>query len=316
MHGTFLCFSRMLLIQTIWRRCNDRPAGPVQWQPPLYKPSANYSYVSPLHCPRSLHYQQTSLLETLFLKQCFKWHERTTFVLQGPPCLPPTPTFFFIWIMLERPESPIVFPLNLICYPSCKIQRSKSCGWSGPWLCLKAINGGDSWKQKNVLNGWVDQIKAYCCYLDWSMWSGGLSVIEKFERVVVAFLIVVAVVSVSRFVCRGCGQCLSSDDWCTTLTPGADHWGRVTHVRSGALHRDNWAESEWGPGLSSWGTWWPSVHSVCTGNSRMYTGGLHYNLYFTTMRRAHRISNIRGKIIILNRNLLDFNGKLVAWSMQ
>ena len=55
-----------LLIQTIWRRCNDRPVGPGQWQPPLYKPSANYSYVSPLHCPRPSHYQQTSLLETVF----------------------------------------------------------------------------------------------------------------------------------------------------------------------------------------------------------------------------------------------------------
>ena len=136
----------------------------------------------------------------------------------------------------------------------------------------------------------MDQIKAYCCYLDWSMWSGGLF-IEKFERVVVAFLIVVAVVSVSRFVCWGCGQCLSSDDWCTTLTPGADHLSHSRPLRSttrGKLSRERVR-----PRSVILGTWWPSVHSVCTGNSRMYTRALHYNLYFTTKRIAHRISKIR-----------------------
>ena len=64
---------------------------------------------------------------------------------------------------------------------------------------------------------------------------------------------------------------------------------QVTHVCSGALH---WAN--WGPGLSSCETWWPSVHSgLCTGNTHMYTRGLHYNLYFTTTRRAHRITEIK-----------------------
>ena len=120
MHVTFLLFQsdRMLLIQTIWRRCNDRPARPHQWQPPLYKPSANYSYVSPLHCPRPLHYQQTSLLETVF----YKWHERTAFTLQEPapannPLIPYSLSPLASCLKDLNLIECISTLLNFLCYP-------------------------------------------------------------------------------------------------------------------------------------------------------------------------------------------------------
>ena len=91
--------------------------------------------------------------------------------------------------------------------------------------------------------------------------------------------------------------CLSLKLWPVSVIRWLMHYtdtggwplSQVTHVCSGALH---WAN--WGPGLSSCETWWPSVHSgLCTGNTHMYTRGLHYNLYFTTTRRAHRIKEIK-----------------------
>ena len=71
----------------------------------------------------------------------------------------------------------------------------------------------------NLFNGGVDQIKAYCCYLDWSMWSGDTAVIEKLRGVLLFFWLLL-LLCLSLKLWPG----LSSDDWCTTLTPGADHW--------------------------------------------------------------------------------------------
>ena len=140
----------------------------------------------------------------------------------------------------------------------------------------------------NLFNGWVDQIKVYCCYLDWSMWSGDTAVIEKLRGVLLFLWLLLLL-------------CLSLKLWPESVIRWLMHYtdtggwplSQVTHVRSGALHRANWAESEWGPSLSSCGTWWPSVHPGCTGNSHMYTRGLHYNLYFTTTRRAQRKTEIK-----------------------
>ena len=82
---------------------------------------------------------------------------------------------------------------------------------------------GWSMEYKNLVDGWVDQIKAYCCYLDWLMWSGDTAVIEKSEKNIVAFLdVVVAVVSVSSLLVEAvasvCHQMTDALHWHRGLT--------------------------------------------------------------------------------------------------